>query len=255
MKAKLLACFIFLLFTSTNGAASRQVGSLIIKPKKITYTRIGSDVPEHRKTLEIRYPIITNKMPPRLKRRIENTVGYWRNFDTSLAKELADFGTYNIDYQINYNKNYLLDIALTFDGAGAYPTSWTKNLLVNLKTGEKLEVEDLFKKSALPKLLALIRKEMRAQEDKAVEENDTLKETLAQLRATKDGKRIYPPPENIKFKDLDGFTISARGVVFLYEYEFPHAIQAIEPEGRFFLSWTRLKSFIGRGGLLARFVR
>ena len=56
-------------------------------------------------------------------------------------------------------------------------------------------------------------------------------------------------------EDLDQFSLSDKGVTFIYDYGFPHAIEALQPDGRFFLSWAKLRPFIKRDGLLARFIR
>ena len=53
---------------------------------------------------------------------------------------------------------------------------------------------------------------------------------------------------------LDEFSISDKGVTFLYDYGFPHAIQALEPDGRYFFTWAQMKQHIKRGGLLAKFI-
>jgi hypothetical protein len=55
--------------------------------------------------------------------------------------------------------------------------------------------------------------------------------------------------------NLDRFSVSDKGITFWYDYGFPHIIQALQPEGRFFFSWTELKAFIKPDGLLARFNR
>jgi hypothetical protein len=41
----------------------------------------------------------------------------------------------------------------------------------------------------------------------------------------------------------------------MYDYGFPHVIEALEPSNEIFLPYSQLKPFIRTDGLLARFVR
>ena len=226
---------------------------LSIVPKEVTYKRRGADIPDNKKTFTVRYPIIKNRLNPALKRKIENTISYWRVFKTSLREEMKSDWTYSIDYQVNYNDNGVLDITLIIEGSGAYPDSAIKNLVVDLKTGKQLKTEDLFNKAALPKLLSEIRKKIRKQEDEAIKETPELKETLALQRES--SPEFHPTPEQINWKHLEELSINYKGVTFLYDYNFPHVTQALEPDGRYFFAYAELKPFIKRDGLLARFIR
>ena len=62
---------------------------------------------------------------------------------------------------------------------------------------------------------------------------------------------------DLKFtaENFNEFSVSDKGATILYDAGFPHVIQALEPEGRYFFTWTQLKPFIRPDGLLARFVR
>jgi hypothetical protein len=55
--------------------------------------------------------------------------------------------------------------------------------------------------------------------------------------------------------DLDEFVVGDGGVTFLYDAGFPHAIQAAQPEGRYFFSYARLSKFIKGDGPLGMFVK
>jgi hypothetical protein len=54
---------------------------------------------------------------------------------------------------------------------------------------------------------------------------------------------------------LDNFAINDQGVTFLFDAEFPHAVQAFEPGGSYFFSYAELKPYIKRDGPLAVFIR
>jgi hypothetical protein len=59
----------------------------------------------------------------------------------------------------------------------------------------------------------------------------------------------------IKASDLDDFSISDKGVTFLYDAEFPHVVQAFQPVGQYFFSFAELKPYIKRSGPLAMFIQ
>jgi hypothetical protein len=67
---------------------------LSIVPKEVTYKRRGADIADHKKTFTVRYPVIKNRLNPVLKRKIENTISYWRVFKTSLREEMKSDWTY-----------------------------------------------------------------------------------------------------------------------------------------------------------------
>ena len=62
--------------------------------------------------------------------------------------------------------------------------------------------------------------------------------------------------EVLKFtkENLDDFSVGTKGLTFLYDAGYPHAIQAFEPNGRYFFSYSQLKPYIKRDGLLGQFV-
>jgi hypothetical protein len=50
---------------------------------------------------------------------------------------------------------------------------------------------------------------------------------------------------------VEKFSVSNRGVTFLYDYGFPHVSLALQPEGRYFFSWAELKPFLAPYGKIA----
>ena len=62
--------------------------------------------------------------------------------------------------------------------------------------------------------------------------------------------------DNLKFEvmSLDEFSVGPKGITFLYDAGFPHVIKALEPEGRYFFSYSILREYIKRDGPLGQFV-
>jgi hypothetical protein len=62
--------------------------------------------------------------------------------------------------------------------------------------------------------------------------------------------------ENLMFEieNLDDFSVGRRGITFLYDAGFPHAIKAFEPQGKYFFTYSELKPYIKLEGLLGQFI-
>ena len=52
---------------------------------------------------------------------------------------------------------------------------------------------------------------------------------------------------------LDQFSISDKGVTFLYDYGFGHAYKALEPEGRYFFTWAEMRPYVKKRGRFSVF--
>lgn len=251
MKIKLL----LLTFALAAFLPAAFAQSVVVKPKKIVYTRKGKDIPKEKKTFDVTYPVISGAISPAAKKKLENTISYWRVFETTLAENLGEYHWLSaLYYKINYNKNGVLDIALSQEGVGAYPDGQTVNLALDLKTGAQIKFADVFQKSSSGKLAALADKKLSVEKAKIIEEIDK-----GGFGEAGDGEKAANTEQvgGLKFtaKDLEEFSVGDKGVTFIFDAGFPHVIQALAPEGRYFFSWMQLKPFIRRDGLLARFVR
>lgn len=226
-------------------------------PKKTVYTRKGKDVPKEKRTFVVTYPLFNGAIPIAARKNLEKTISYWRVFETTLLENTGDnHWLSEMSYQINYNKNGILDIALTQEGVGAYPDSSTVELIVDLKTGEQVKFTDAFKKESLTAFAKMVDVKLKAEAKEVVgridkgefgdvkeekEANDSVKEQLNNLEFTTESFNEY--------------SISDQGVTILYDAGFPHVIQAAQPDGRYFFTWEQVKPFIRRDGLLGKFVR
>lgn len=216
--------------------------SVKITSKKVTYKRIGSDIPDYKKSFTVIYPVIGGATG----KKIEAILSYEKNFDFKIQEEIKEMHWLETaDYNVNYNKNNILDVTLFIEGTGAYPSVSTKYLIANTKTGTRVKPSDVF--TNLSGLAALGEKALK-------EEIKT--ETV---RLKKDEPDFDPADyfNNAKFTtdNLWAFTTSDKGLTFHYDYGFPHVVQALEPSGDFFFSWEELKPFIRKDGLFAIFTK
>ena len=148
-------------------------------------------------------------------------------------------------YYVTLNDNYILSLLWWVEGSGAYPDSWNKAVSVNLKPGETIKAKDLFRQQNLGQLASkvntVLQKKIaeKIQKDVEPEDRQSIKERLSQAKFGVD--------------NLDSFSISGYGITFLYNFDLPHAMKAVEPEGACFLSFGELKSFLRADGPLGRF--
>jgi hypothetical protein len=252
MKIKLL--FLSFLLMACGATAALAQSSVVVKPKKVVYTRKGKDIPQEKRTFVVTYPTISGAMTAAAKKKLENTISYWRVFETTLAENLGDNAWLSeMSYKVNYNGGGILDIALTQEGSGAYPDGQTVDLAVDLKTGAQIKYADVFQTAQSAKLAALADKKLAAEKAEIIKEIN--KGTFSETDEEKQSSREQV--ENLKFsaEDLEKFSVGEKGVTFIYDAGFPHVIQALAPEGRYFFTWAQLKPFVRRDGLLAQFVR
>jgi len=240
MKIKLPLSFLLLCLLA--GLALSQ--SVIITPKKTVYRR-PKPISSYKRTFSMRYPRVTG-LTPALNKKIQTSISYEKVSSFNLKEELGETQWLEeADYKVNYNKNGLLDITLTMDGSGAYPSGFSRTVVVDLKTGNRVLPQDVFMN--LTGLAAMCKKVQKAE----------IKKSIADIR------KENPDEENpeslfqdadFKVENLREFSVGDAGVTFIYDYGFPHVIEALQPEGHFFFTWRQMKPYVKQGGLLNQFV-
>jgi hypothetical protein len=241
MKRKFLSALFFVCAFSFVAFAQ----SVVITQKKITYRR-PKPFTEYKKSFVIVRPKIKG-VSLSIAKKIETTISYEKNFDFNVKDEISEIQWLEkASYAVDYNKNGILGVTISVMGSGAYPSEASRPIIANLETGDKVLAKDVFVK--LSELAAKGKQTQEAEIKRAIVEikkEDPEEENPAALF------------ENTDFtvENLDKFSVSDKGITFWYDYGFPHVIMALQPEGRYFFSWTELKTFIKPDGLLAQFNR
>jgi hypothetical protein len=245
------ACVVALHAPASRAAADERA---VVTRRRVVIVRTGRiarQFPERRRAVVI-YPVVSGLSDVRVLRKVRAALDLKNVFDTSLEEYRQDAWLEELDFKVNYNKNQLLDITFWQTGTAAYPDTHHKHFTISLRTGDVLRAADVFEPGALhalaglahERLLAEIREMVKVVEEDsslAAEDKPSLKDALSGL--------------SFKVEDLDQFVVSDRGLTFLYDAGFPHAIQALEPGGEYFFSYAQLAPYIKRGGPLGRFVR
>jgi hypothetical protein len=228
---------------------------VVLEKKTVVIVRRGKvvrDYPE-KKRATVSYPVIIGGLSrPAVLSKVRSLLSVKNIFDTSIEEYRQDTWLSDFDYEVNYNKNYILDITFTQEGSGAYPSTDHKHLAINLKTGRLIKAADIFKQDSLDKLAAMVDKKLQAE----------IKETLDEVAQDKDygaeeKTSIHEmfEPLKIEVKDLDNFSISDKGITFLYDAGFPHVAQALQPVGEYFFSYAELSSYLKHKGSAASLVQ
>jgi len=184
------------------------------------------------------------------RKRLEAAAGLKAGTGMSLEDcktEVAD-GTWlrEIDYTVDYNQNDILSLTYTVSGMGANPSESEHRISVRISTGRPLSVKETFRPEGRETLAGFIDQRLQkaiAAKLGELEEEDRpeLQEMLAERR---DGKPVF------RIKNMEGFEVVEDGVAFFYEFGFPHAYLAREPDETFVLSFHELWTFLEKKGPL-----
>ncbi len=227
---------------------------VIIQRRRIVIIRtpeVAKNFPQRKRAI-VTYPVITGLKDPAILRRVRSLFDFKNIFDYSLQEYREDAWLSEFDYTVNFNSNYLLDITFNQSGIAAYPDDQSKHFLINLKNGNVIKATDALDSTKLQELARLVDAKLQQELKDLEKENAESDSKEPDLKAIR--RDAY---EALKFEaqNLDDFSVNTRGITFLYDAGFPHAIEALAPGGRYFFSYSELKPFIRLDGPLGQFVR
>lgn len=236
-----LALAVLLLVWSWAPVRAADTGSIGIERKTVTLK--GAD-----KEADVHYPVFKGVADKALLGRIQQAAGLKPGTGSSLEEWKEEFKDnpwlVEIHYEVTLNRHSILSLTYTEDGMGAHPSSSSKSLAVDLRTGKAIMAKDLFKPTSLPALAARVDKALQAAVMKIRRERGEMDDFIEEKL-------------NVHFgvDGLNSFRLDEQGVTFLHEFGFPHAYLAVEPEEEYFFSYKELKPFIDEKGLLAAFTK
>jgi hypothetical protein len=241
---------------NSPSSTSRPISSaelsdrVVITPQTASLMRgkPGDEYPGD-KVAKIQYPKISGIKDAIVLAKVQAAVSLKTIMGQSLEElrtELQEsYWLTNIDYVVNYNQNFLLDLTYTIEGVGAYPSQYEKHVTVDLKTGKKLRSHHLFKREFLGAIAVKVDKMMQAEIANKIAsldpEDEPIRSRLSQVR--------------FRVHQVDNFTLSDTGVTFRYDFDFPHVVKAAEPGGRYFFTYAQLKSYIRQDGPLGKLIQ
>ncbi len=231
---------------ANNSKSQPANDHVIIQRRRIVLVRSTELASPNRRTAVVTYPVVSGLNDSAVLRRVRSAFDFKNIFDYSLKEYREDTWLTEFTYVVNYNRNYLLDITFTQSGAAAYPDEQSKHFLINLKDGRIVKAKDAFDPARLKALAVIVDRELQQEIKRLAEEN----------KEPDEKEPVDGAYDNLKFelKDLDEFSVGPKGITFLYDAGFPHVIKALEPEGRYFFSYSHLKPYIKRDGPLGQFI-
>jgi len=222
---------------------------VVITPQVVTLMRgkAGEAYPD-RKMVAIQSPRISGIKDPVLLEKVRTAVSLKAVSGQSLEEIRAELqeNTWlsDIRYRVNYNQKFLLDLTYVIEGSGAYPSQYERHVVVDLKAGKKLRSNDVFRLETLGMIAAQVDKVMQAE----------IKKTIAQVNRDDLDIRPYLNEAKFRIKQVDNFSLSDQGIIFRYDFDFPHVMKAAEPKGRYFFTYAQLKTYIRKDGPLGQFL-
>lgn len=238
---KLLTCALFCLLFAVAGVAQ-----VTVTPKKTIYKRT-KPIDEYKKSFTITRPVISG-VSPAIARKIEAALDYEKLFDFTIKEEQGEYQWLEeASYEVLYNEHHILCLGLTIEGTAAYPSGSQRYVVVDTRTGSAAGPADVFTDRG--KLAELVNERMA----KAIEDEVKVWKEDADMKDL-DEKELLGD-KTFTEENLANFSVDAKGVTFRYEFGFPHAILAAEPDSEYLFTWSELRSFISPQGLLAPMTR
>lgn len=136
-------------------------------------------------------------------------------------------------FAVDFNEGGILDITVTTDFYGAYPSTGEHRFCFDTSTGARLAMRDLLDDGREAELAGIL--------------DGMLQENIATARETcceGDPESGLYDGYSFSVEDLDSFTIVENGVWFHYDFGFPHVALAAEPEGDLFLPSQEMEPFL-----------
>lgn len=135
--------------------------------------------------------------------------------------QLHGSGIIGSNFRVNWMNTKYLDLTITVETLGAYPSRMVFNKLFNLTSGELVTPEKLFLENEMDNLVTLCNNELQSRiPSEITDEYLFTRENLEQL-----GMR-------------------RSGILFHYDFQFAHAVEALEPDGELFFYWSDINEFL-----------
>jgi hypothetical protein len=224
-----------------------------IRPRTVTLVRSASLIkgyPEKR-TAKVTYPIVGGPPESVVLQRVRSLLAIKNVFDSTLEEYRQDRWLEEFGYEVNFNQNQILDITFSQTGSAAYPDSQSRHFAIDLRDGTTIKASRVFVREKWHQLATMVDGRLQA-------ELKGILKSLAESHSDQEDIRIAKEAQEVlefKVTDLDNFSIGAKGITFLYDAGYPHVIQAFEPDGAYFFSYSDLKPFIKRESVLGQFVK
>jgi hypothetical protein len=195
--------------------------------------------------------MISGRLKPLVLQRLRSLLEIKHVFDSSLEEYRQDRWLEEFGYEVNFNQQHILDITFSQTGTAAYPDSQSRHFAIDLRDGSTIKAAQVFVADKQEELAGLVNGKLQAELKSIL---DSLHDSNSDPEDARIAKEAQEPLE-FKVENLRDFSVGEKGLTFLYDAGYPHAIQAFEPNGEYFFSYAELKPFIKRESVLGQFVK
>lgn len=218
-----------------------------IEIKRKNYKIKRKNTLEHKALVEISLPEF-KKIEPKRAQQLYQAIGM-----SAPVKELAkikhelqeDTWLDARYFIITLNQDDIVQFTLATEGSGAYPSASLEYRAIDVRQGKRIMAQDLFKPASFPALIKLIDRKMKQAQQQSLKQHPDEKEALTML---------YQEVK-LKKEDLDNMVISSKGIAFVYEYGFPHAIKALTPDDQYFFSYAELMPYLKKDAIVEKLIK
>jgi hypothetical protein len=222
---RLLSLLVLLVFApASHSQVNSKVAAgfddrVVVSPRRVIIIRRGAvarQFPERRRATVI-YPIITGLRDAQVLRRVQSLLTVKNAFDSSLEEYRQESWLEEASYKVNYNRSYILDITFSQSGTGAYPDTGTKHFVISLKSGNVMKASDVFVNEKLQQLATVVNHKLQTELKGIVEELISSNSDPEDVSTARERQE----PLEFKIQNLDEFSVSSKGVTFLYDAGYP----------------------------------
>jgi hypothetical protein len=247
----LLVVVLFSTFASAQNRTKSTGDRVTITRRSIALIRTGETAKNfpHKRRASVTYPVISGLRNQEVLRKVREILSFKNIFESTLDEYREDQWLEEFSYEVNYNQNYILDLTFMESGSAAYPDVHHKHFTIDLRRGSVIKATDVFVAEKFEELAGLVNEKLQQE----------LKDSKPEILKSGDisAKDLSDLHEALKFEteNLNDFEVKNDGLVFLYDAGFPHAIEALQPDGRYHFSYKELKPYLKPDGPLWQFVR
>ncbi|MDX2087095.1 MAG: hypothetical protein SFX73_04565 [Kofleriaceae bacterium] len=185
---------------------------------------------------------------------VDDVINAQLDFETITGEKLEDVktrfdngdmsGLASADFHVDGNVRNVLSLTIDLEWLAAYSSFYSEYKNFNSMTGEMVEITDLLTADKLPELAAELDAKLQARIAQIKADN---REAIASGELDESmWAYLHVMPEH-----LASFSTSPEGITFHWRAGFPHAYQALEPNGEFVVSMVDLENYISADGLWA----
>jgi hypothetical protein len=228
---------VFLFAYKGNAQANHHKSIISTKMVVLTYKHNdSSSLQDHTDTLNI--PVVSDKYPGLKKALSFENIGDADGLQGVINNYAScSCGLTSLNYEVVFESNDILSIKIFTEGMGAYPSSSTQRLTLNIHTGATYplskEINAAGRKWIYDSYKKLLKK--RIADDYKARKGEEDKYNLAQLNGSVDSLT--------NSEMLKSYLFTPAGIMFSTEGVLPHVVQALEPNREWFVPYSRLRKY------------